>query len=77
MKVDIDYLEKEYGIKKDEKDYSIVFKSELYQFNSTIQVKGEILNFCPSQIVLKSNKGLYIIHPRNIIEMQPIGKRME
>lgn len=66
----IDYLEEEYGIKENERDYSIWFKLEYS--GDVIQVKGEILNFCPSQIVIKSDKGLYIIKPRNVVEMRPI-----
>lgn len=64
-----DYLEKEYGIKENQ-SYNVLFKLE--DTRMTTQVKGIILNFCPSQLVLKSDKGLYIIHPRNIIEMRPI-----
>lgn len=66
-----DYLEKEFGIKENQ-NYSVLFKLE--DTRMTTQVKGIILNFCPSQLVLKSDKGLYIIHPRNIIEMRPISK---
>lgn len=72
MEENVDYLEKEFGIKQKEQDYNILFKLE--ESRNTIEVKGEILNFCSSQLVLKSTKGLYIIHPRNIIEMRPINK---
>lgn len=70
MENKIDYLEKEYGIKENEKYYSILFKLE--EVKDTINIKGKILNFCPSQVVIKTQKGLYIIKPRNIIEMRPI-----
>lgn len=66
----IDTLEDLYGI-KDRDSYIIFFKSEKYE-GSMIEVKGEILNFHPTQVVLKGEKGLYIISPKNIIEMRPI-----
>lgn len=64
-----DYLEKEFGIKENQ-NYSVLFKLE--DIREVTKVKGIILNFHPSQMVLKSNKGLYIIHPKNIVEMRPI-----
>lgn len=69
----MDYLEKEYGIKENERHYSVIF--ELEGCHDTIQVKGEVLNFHPGQLVLKSDKGLYIVKPRKIIEMRPISDK--
>lgn len=70
METVTDYLQNEYGIKENERYYSVSFRLE--EIHNVIQIKGEILNFCPTQLVLKSNKGLYIIHPKNIVEMRPI-----
>lgn len=72
--VHMDYLEKEYGIKENERYYSVIFELD-GRCHDTMQVKGEVLNFHPAQLVLKSNKGLYIIKPRNIIEMLPIKSK--
>lgn len=66
----IHHLEEEYGIKENQQ-YSVTFKLEDTKF--TTKVKGVVLNFCSGQLVLKSDKGLYIIHPRNIVEMMPIN----
>lgn len=68
----MDCLEREYGI-KEENYYSICFKSDAY---GEIYVKGKILNFSSSQMVFKSDKGLFIIKPRNVIEMIPLKTKI-
>lgn len=69
----ISTLEDLFGIKNNQQ-YVIVFKHEIRN-GAKNTVKGEILNFCPSQIIVKSEKGLYILQPMNILEMTPYEEK--
>lgn len=70
MEKEIDYLEKEYGIKEDTV-YKLVFKECKQGEEKT--VTGVILNFCPStNIVMKTDVGLIIIDYKNIVRLYPI-----
>lgn len=64
----IETLEDMFGIKEGD-CYCIIYKSEIFGYD--VKVEGEILNFHPSQIVMKAKSGLFIIRPRDVKEMRP------
>lgn len=70
-----DCLEENFGIKKNAR-YIVHFtiKNGRLEDWCTKAISGKILNFCPSQLIIKSNDGLYIIEPCNITQMYPIIK---
>lgn len=64
-------LKEEYGIEENQ-IYFLAFRT----FSGIEDyVTGEILNFHPTQLVFKSEKGIYIIRPREIRELRPIHNK--